>query len=85
MEMSRGTREQLYLAMRFGLIEEYESRAEPLPVIMDDVFVNFDDDRKPRVVEILSEFAKDRQVLLLTCHRHSLEWYEKFGARRIDV
>ena len=42
--MSRGTREQLYLAMRFGLIEEYEARSEPLPIIMDDVFVNFDDD-----------------------------------------
>ena len=40
LEMSRGTREQLYLAMRLGLIEEYESRAEPLPIIMDDVFVN---------------------------------------------
>ena len=29
--------------MRFGLIEDYETRAEPLPIVMDDVFVNFDD------------------------------------------
>jgi uncharacterized protein YhaN len=35
-EMSRGSREQLYLALRLGLIEEYERRAEPLPLIMDE-------------------------------------------------
>ncbi len=83
-EMSRGTREQLYLSLRLGLIEEYESRAEPLPIIMDDVFVNFDDDRKPRVLDLLKEFSTTRQVLLMTCHRETRELCLAHGARAIE-
>ena len=83
-EMSRGTREQLYLSLRLGLIEEYESRAEPLPIIMDDVFVNFDDDRKPRVLELLKEFGATRQIILLTCHRNTRDLCLAHGAHAIE-
>ncbi len=85
LEMSRGTREQLYLAMRFGLVNEYETRSEPLPAVMDDIFVNFDDERNERITKILSEFSKQRQVLILTCHQHSLEAYKDIGATAITV
>jgi uncharacterized protein YhaN len=84
-EMSRGTREQLYLSMRLGLIEEYESRSEPLPIVMDDVLVNFDDPRKARVIEMLKHFAQSRQIIVLTCHKSSLKDYIKSGATRIQV
>ena len=47
-ELSRGTAEQLYLALRFGLIEEFARHAEPLPVVMDDILVNFDEARTER-------------------------------------
>ena len=83
LEMSRGTREQLYLAMRFGLIEEYEARSEPLPVIMDDVFVNFDDVRGELVREILSGFSSLRQVIVLTCHERVRDAYIEMGARSV--
>ena len=85
MEMSRGTREQLYLAMRFGLIDEYETRSEPLPAVMDDVFVNFDYERDERFTKILSKFGEQRQVLVLTCHERSLEAYKDIGATTINV
>jgi uncharacterized protein YhaN len=85
LEMSRGTREQLYLAMRFGLIDEYETRSEPLPAVMDDVFVNFDDERDENIIEILNQFGKQRQVIVLTCHQRSLEAYQKIGATTIAV
>ena len=83
LEMSRGTREQLYLAMRFGLIEEYEVRSEPLPIIMDDVFVNFDDDRNDQMINHVQQFAKSRQVIVLTCHKRTLEAYSAKGASAI--
>ena len=83
--MSRGTREQLYLAMRFGLIQEYETRSEPLPVVMDDVFVNFDDDRRDNVIEILKEFSKERQVIILSCHKQSLDLFTRHEARQILI
>ncbi len=85
LEMSRGTREQLYLAMRFGLINEYETRSEPLPAVMDDILVNFDDERNERIIKILSKFSKQRQVLALTCHKRSLKAYKDIGATTITV
>lgn len=84
-EMSRGTLEQLYLAMRFGLIEEYESRSEPLPAVLDDVFVNFDDERDQRLIKILNQFGQQRQVIVLTCHQRYLEAYQSIGANQITV
>ena len=85
MQLSRGTREQLYLSMRFGLIEDYETRAEPLPIVMDDVFVNFDDTRREHVLDILRDFSRDRQVIILSCHEHLLETYLKYGAKQVDL
>ena len=84
-QMSRGTREQLYLALRLGLIEHYESRSEPLPVIMDDVLVNFDDDREQKVMEILKRFAEKRQVIVFSCHKRTLEIYQRFGAKIVTL
>lgn len=84
-QLSRGTREQLYLSMRFGLIEDYETRAEPLPIVMDDVFVNFDDTRREHVLDILRDFARERQVIILSCHEHLVETYLKYGAKQVDL
>lgn len=83
MEMSRGTKEQLYLAMRLGLIKEYEIRSESLPIIMDDILANFDDDRGPLAVKALEEFSKDRQIIVLTCHKNTLDIYKHLGAKEI--
>jgi uncharacterized protein YhaN len=85
LEMSRGTREQLYLSMRFGLISEYETRSEPLPAVMDDIFVNFDDERDKRIIKILDQFGKQRQLIVLTCHQRSIEAYKDIGATTINV
>ncbi len=84
-QLSRGTREQLYLSMRFGLIEDYETRAEPLPIVMDDVFVNFDDTRREHVLDILRDFARNRQVIILSCHEHLVETYLRYGAQQVDL
>ncbi|MBT6854472.1 MAG: hypothetical protein HOA09_02670, partial [Nitrospina sp.] len=48
-------------------------------------FVNFDDERDERIIEILSQFGKQRQVLVLTCHQRSLEAYKNIGANAITV
>ena len=84
-QLSRGTREQLYLAMRMGLIEQYEQQAEPMPVIMDDILVNFDDERGPLAVQALANFSKDRQVIVMTCHKNTLELYRRVGAIELAI
>ncbi|WP_417264957.1 ATP-binding protein [Brumimicrobium sp.] len=82
-ELSRGTREQLLLALRLGLIEEYEKNAEPLPVAFDDIMVNFDAERTSNLAEILTDFASERQVLYFTCHEHTKDLFESHGANII--
>ncbi len=66
--LSRGTAEQLYLALRFGYIQEFGRRARPLPVIMDDILVNFDPRRARAAVSTILELAEKNQILFFTCH-----------------
>jgi uncharacterized protein YhaN len=68
--MSTGTREQLYLAVRLAYVRHYCDAAEPLPLVLDDVLVNFDAGRARATVRVLSQFAERAQVLMLTCHEH---------------
>jgi len=69
-ELSTGTQQQLYLAMRLAYVT-VQSRApgaEPLPLIMDEVLVNFDPERARRTAELILDVARENQVLVFTCH-----------------
>ena len=68
--LSRGSVEQLYLCLRLGLAETFAERSEALPIILDDVLVNFDPGRAALVAETLGETAVHHQVLFMTCHPH---------------
>lgn len=67
-ELSRGTLEQLYLSLRFGLIRQFGERETRLPVIVDEVLVNFDAKRGARVAEAFARLSATNQVLVFTCH-----------------
>ncbi|WP_035067953.1 AAA family ATPase [Nitratidesulfovibrio termitidis] len=58
--LSRGTREQLYLALRLGYVRTHALHAEPLPLIMDDILVNFDPERAARTATALAELCAQR-------------------------
>ena len=66
--LSRGTAEQLYLSMRLALVREYANHVDPLPVVFDDIFVNFDPDRSRTSLKALRELCTTHQVLMFTCH-----------------
>jgi uncharacterized protein YhaN len=68
--MSEGTRDQLYLALRIAAIEDYLERATPLPVVADDLFINFDDERAMAGLDVLAGLAEKTQVLFFTHHQH---------------
>jgi uncharacterized protein YhaN len=59
--------------MRLGLAESFAATAVALPVLMDDVLVNFDHERAARVASVLAGTASRQQVLVLTCHPHVVE------------
>ena len=75
--MSSGTRDQLYLALRFASIEKYMDSAEPMPFIVDDILVHFDDERSMATLGILAELAKKTQVIMFTHHRRLVEQAQK--------
>ncbi len=76
-ELSSGTREQLYLALRLAHIRKYCENAESLPLLTDDALVNFDDARSEEALRVLAEFAEDRQVILLTCRESTKAAFEE--------
>lgn len=72
-ELSRGTQEQLYLCLRLGLAAAFADQGIRLPLLMDDVLVNFDPERADAMAQVLADFAKEQQVLLFTCHPQTAE------------
>ncbi|HPC33229.1 MAG TPA: AAA family ATPase [Syntrophales bacterium] len=70
--MSSGTRDQLYLALRLATAETY-LHGEPMPFIVDDVLVNFDEERGAATLGVLQEMAERTQVILFTHHRHIVD------------
>ncbi|WP_238649382.1 AAA family ATPase [Paenibacillus piscarius] len=70
--LSRGTAEQLYLAIRLALAETMSSQAK-LPLFFDDLFVNFDEHRLRAALALLGELSATRQIVMMTCHRHVAE------------
>jgi len=82
--LSRGTREQVFLALRLALVKDLERRGVHLPVVIDDALVNFDDRRAEAAARVLMEFAAEqpgRQFLVLTCHAHVAAIFTAVGAR----
>lgn len=66
--LSLGTRQQLYLALRIALLVTAENVGVSLPILADDILVNFDDERRRGAARALAYLAEHRQVILFTCH-----------------
>jgi hypothetical protein len=84
--LSRGTREQLFVSLRLALVAAYARRGIHLPMILDDVFVNFDAARTRTACAVLRDFAKQgHQLLVFTCHEHVWRMFQelKVDTRRI--
>jgi hypothetical protein len=75
--LSRGTREALLLCLRLALIAGYSRRGAVLPMVLDDVLVNFDAQRAKAAALVLRDFAKSgHQLLLFTCHEHIMKIFK---------
>ena len=68
--LSLGTADQLYLALRLASLEAYLESHEPVPLIVDDILIQFDDERAAAALEALAEVARRTQVILFTHHEH---------------
>jgi uncharacterized protein YhaN len=77
--MSTGTRDQLYLALRLATLDHYVESSEPLPFIVDDILIQFDDERSRATLDALADFSAKTQVILFTHHERVVE-----AARGLD-
>jgi len=71
--LSEGTRDQLYLALRLASLERHAELGHPLPLVLDDVLVHFDEQRTAAALEALGELSTHLQILLFTHHDHVVE------------
>lgn len=84
-QLSDGTREQLFLALRLAAIERHAATAQPVPALFDDVLLESDDQRAERILAALAGLATHTQVIVLTHHRHLVDIAETTVGDRLDV
>jgi uncharacterized protein YhaN len=71
--LSDGTRDQLYLSLRLATLERHASAHEPMPLVVDDILIHFDDHRAQASLQVLGELSQRMQVLFFTHHARLLE------------
>lgn len=79
---NRGLKEQAYLALRLGFIQNYCASSEPLPIVIDDVLANSDPDHARRTAERLCGMAETLQIIYLTCHPETVEEFRQVAGGR---
>lgn len=74
-ELSQGTKDQLYISLRFA-ISEIMSEKHRLPFILDDAFVHFDSTRTERMFQLIKALSNKQQILLFTCNEDFIKYFE---------
>ena len=72
-QWSHGLADQVYLAVRLGLARSFSKEREPIPLILDDILVRFDEFRQQKAIECLLEVARHQQIFLFTCRPEVVE------------
>lgn len=80
--LSRGTREAVFIGLRLALTGSFARRGAMLPLVLDDVLVNFDTGRVRCAADVLCDFARQgHQVIMFTCHEHITDIFEDAGGQ----
>jgi len=78
--LSAGTRDQLFMSLRLASLEESLERGESMPLIADDILIEFDDERTRATLEVLAELGRKTQILLFRHHLHVANIARDFGS-----
>lgn len=81
--LSRGTLDQIYLALRMAIVDHLDMNHERIPLFLDEVFVNWDAKRRERAYAILKKIAVDRQVFIFTCHQWMVDEVDELLGSKI--
>lgn len=83
--MSEGSRDQLYLALRLAALELQIEQGLNMPLIADDLFINFDDRRTAAGLQVLGELSRKMQVIFLTHHDHLVPLAKEVLGEELNV
>ena len=83
--LSSGACDQAYLSLRLALSQLICGNAEPLPIMLDDALTQYDDSRMKAALEFLSEYSKEYQIIMFTCHKAIGNSAEALGARLQNI
>ena len=83
--LSRGTEDQLYLALRLAIAELITNESEKLPIFADDPLSQYDDNRTAKALAFLKDYSKDKQFIMFTCHSFIKEAAEKSDIKIIKM
>lgn len=83
--MSEGSRDQLYLALRLAALEIQVEQGLNMPLIADDLFINFDDRRTEAGLQVLGDLSRKMQVVFLTHHDHLVNLAKKVLGDQLNV
>lgn len=72
-QLSGGTIDQMYLALRFAMSDLISQKEESLPLIMDEAFAQFDDMRIEESMKLLDSISKSRQIIMFTCKNREVD------------
>lgn len=83
--LSKGTVDQIYLALRLALVDALSATGEPAPMLLDDPFANYDDGRLRVTLELMQEVGARNQVLLFTCREDVVRAGRAIGAPVLEL
>lgn len=81
--MSDGTTDQLYLSLRIATMEKNAKESEPIPFIVDDILVHFDDNRSKETLRVLLELSKHTQIIFFTHHSRLIEIIQEIADEKV--
>ncbi|HLS07164.1 MAG TPA: AAA family ATPase [Bacillota bacterium] len=83
-ELSKGTIDQLYIALRLAMSKIIGNKHK-FPFIIDDAFIHSDEERVANIVEVLQDISKDQQLILFTCKQQIAAHFTKLQLQTLHT
>lgn len=82
---SSGLADQVYLSLRLSLASRFGSQVDKLPIILDDIFVRFDEKRQQEALRVLAELSETEQIFIFTCQEQLMRLAKEINDERIEM
>lgn len=83
--LSSGTADQAYLSLRLALSHLLTEENGALPIILDDALAQYDDNRTKTALKFLSDYSKNGQIIMFTCHKALCDSAKEFNTNQIAL